>query len=299
MTTKNNITKKRSINVFGIIIGTVLILYSLLFIVMILWGFLSSFKNDFAFENSIFSLPTINKKFFNNYIKAVDQIFYPVAGESRNAGLLELTYNSIIFSVGSALISTFIPFMTGYITGKFQYKFSKFLNAAILLIMIIPITGATPAMLSMLRNFGIYNTMFSMFLMQGNFVSMYYLIFHATFKDMPNDYIEAAQIDGASQATIMFRVMMPMAKTTFFAVFLLKFIFYWNNYDLPLLFLTKKPTISLAMIRFAKPAGNGQGTAGIPGQMAGAMIFCLPIFVVFICFRNRIMGDVSMGGIKG
>lgn len=298
MSTKN-ITKKNSINVFGIIIGALLVLYSLLFIVMILWGFLSSFKNDFAFENSIFSLPTINKKFFNNYIKAVGQIFYPVAGESRNASLLELTYNSIVFSVGSALISTFIPFMTGYITGKFQYRFSKFLNALILLIMIIPITGATPAMLSMLRNLGIYNTMFSIFVMQGNFVSMYYLIFHATFKDMPSDYIEAAQIDGASQAAIMFKVMMPMAKTTFFAVFLLKFIFYWNNYDLPLLFLTKKPTISLAMMRFAKPAGNGQGTAGIPGQMAGAMIFCLPIIIVFICFRNRIMGDLSMGGIKG
>ena len=66
------------------------------------------------------------------------------------------------------------------------------------------------------------------------------------------------------------------------------------------MFLSSKPTLSLGMLRFsANPSGSGNAMAGIPSQMAGAMIFCVPIFILFMIFKNKLMGNITLGGLKG
>lgn len=301
---KNSVKKvKKSINVFRLVILILLVVYTVFLISQLVWAFLSSLKSDFVFENTeygMFNFPKINAQMFDNYVNAFGNIFYTVAGTGRRAYLLELLSNSIVYTFGCAIFNTFFPFLVGYLTARYKYRFSKVVSFVVLLVMMIPIVGNLPGEIQMAIDLGIYDSLFGVFIMQSHFLGMYYFVFHAAFSDLPNDYAEAAQIDGASNTRIMFTIFMPMAKNVFLAVFILRFVFYWNDYSIPLVYLTSRPTLALGMLRFSSnPSGSGNSMAGIPSQMAGAMIFCIPIVIIFLVFRNRIIGNVTLGGIKG
>ncbi len=294
---------KKSFSILRFAIFLLLVVYTVFLLTQLVWALMSSLKSDFVFEsteNGMFTLPKFNEKTFDNYVNAFSNIFFPISGTSRRAYLLELLLNSVIYTIGCAFLNTFVPFLMAYLTARFKYKFSKVVYITVLVVMMIPIVGNLPGQIQMAVDLGIFNTLFGVYAMQCHFLGMYFLVFHAAFSDMPNDYVEAAQIDGASNTRIMFTIMMPMAKNVFLAVFLLRFIFYWNDYSIPLVFLKSRPTLALGMLRFSSnPSGQGNAMGGIPSQMAGAMIFCIPVFILFMIFRNKLMGNISMGGIKG
>ena len=294
---------KRSVSIFKAVVLVLLVLYTVFLLSLLVWAFLSSLKSDFVFENTeygMFNFPKINAKTFDNYVNAFGNIFYTVTGTGRRAYLLELLINSTVYTFGCALLNTFVPFLVGYLTARYKYPFSKVVFFVVLLVMMIPIVGNLPGQIQMAMDLHIYNTLFGVFIMQSHFLGMFFLVFHATFADLPNDYADAAQIDGASNTRIMFAIMMPMAKNAFLAVFILRFVFYWNDYSIPLVFLTSRPTLALGMLRFSSsPSGTGNAMAGIPSQLAGAMIFCIPIVIIFLAFKNRLIGNVTLGGIKG
>ena len=76
--------------------------------------------------------------------------------------------------------------------------------------MIIPIVGNLPATIKMLNSLNLYGKIYSAYIMKGNFVNMWFLVFYAAFKSVPNDYMEAAYIDGASEFMVMTRVILPI-----------------------------------------------------------------------------------------
>lgn len=288
---------RQKMNVGTVVLLIILIVYSLILIFPLLWGVWTSFKGNLNYSDDKLWLPT--KWVFDNYTNAWKYFYIPIVRETtqEKVYLEKMLLNTVLYSLGSAFFSTFVPFLVAYLTAMFDYKFSRFINKLVLVLMIVPVVGSLPSQIQMTQNLGIYDQMWGVWILAANFLGMYYLVFYANFKSIPKDFAEAASVDGASNTRIMFRIIMPMMINSFLAVFLIKFIFYWNEYQTAIVFIPSYPTISSGLLSFESSSINE--IAGVPSKMAGCMMLCAPIIVLFIIFKNKLMGNVSVGGVKG
>ena len=163
--------------------------------------------------------------------------------------------------------------------------------------MVIPIVGNLPSEIQIARIFGLYDQIWGLWIMKANFLGMYFLVFYGVFKGIPKEYAEAAKVDGAGNFSILFRIMLPMVRNTFFVVMLIKFIEFWNDYQTPLIYLKSYPTIAYGVFYMANSRENGLST--VPMRMTSAMLAFIPVFVLFMVFQKKLVGNLTVGGIKG
>ena len=126
-------------------------------------------------------------------------------------------------------------------------------------------------------------------------IGVNYMYFHAFFQNVSNTYAEAAQIDGAGDYTIFFRIMLPQALPMFGAIFLLIWMAEWNNYSSAVLYLNKLPTLSAGIYLFQTEATN---MARFDILYMAYFVTCIPPLLIFIFFNNVLMSNISLGGIK-
>lgn len=291
--------KKKSLKfgILGIVLCVILAIYSISMLLPILYGLWTSLKDNLAFTIDPVWFP--KKPTFDNYKNAWDYFYVSVITDTYQTKvyLPQMFVNSLLYAVGCGFCQTFVPFLVAYLTARYKFALSKIINTLVVVVMMIPVVGSLPSEIQMAKTLGLFDTIWGVFIMQSNFLGMYYLVFYATFAAIPNDFVEAAEIDGANPLTIMFKIMFPMAITSFGAVFLLKFIYYWNEYQIALVYLPSFPTISKGLLNFDKATINE--IANIPSKLAGCMMLCVPIFALFLIFKNKLMGNVSLGGVKG
>ena len=155
-----------------------------------------------------------------------------------------------------------------------------------------------PSELRIMRALGMYDSLLGMMIMKANFVGgTTFLIFNVAFKGFPKDFEEAAWIDGASNFTVMMTIMMPMIKATFSTMWLLSFISFWNDYQTPLLYFPSKPTLSYGLYRFTTDTSGVAGTS-TPLALATCFLLMTPILIVFLFTSEKLIGNVSVGGLK-
>jgi multiple sugar transport system permease protein len=133
--------------------------------------------------------------------------------------------------------------------------------------------------------------------MRGNFLGMYFLIFYGGFKALPMAYSEAAKIDGAGNMDVLVKIILPLVKNTFFTIFILHFIAFWNDYNTPLVYMPSYPTIAYGLYFVTNNSVNGMSAT--PMRMAASMLMLIPILVLFLTFHKRLLGNLTVGGIKG
>ena len=91
--------------------------------------------------------------------------------------------------------------------------------------------------------------------------------------------------------------MFPFVKGTIVTVILLNFITFWNDYQTPLIYMPTHPTLAYGLYYFT--SGSYEiATSNVPTQLAGCMLMAIPLFAVFIIFQKRILGNLSLGGLK-
>jgi ABC-type glycerol-3-phosphate transport system permease component len=203
---------------------------------------------------------------------------------------------SVIYAGGCAFVQTLATCIVAYATARFDFKLSKIIYSTVLILMVLPIIGSLPSELQLTKNLGLYDTLFGPLVLKFNFIGMYYLVFYATFRGVPKAYTEAAKIDGASNMRIMTRIILPLIKNTFLTIMLINFVAYWNDYQTPLVYIPSYPTMAYGLYLYN--FSTISEISDTPMKIAGCMIVFLPILIVFIIFQKRLMGNVSMGGIK-
>lgn len=290
---KNKLNKKNS--PFYIIIGTILALYALIIVLFLVWAFLTSFKGKFYFYNVDMVMPAPFSDWeLRNYLTAWEGFSYTlIDGTKTNA--LSQVFNTLAYAGGGALMTTIATCMVAYIVSKFKYWFCDVIYIFVLFAMVIPIIGSAPAMIVLLRSLGLYDTIGGILLNKFTFCNMYFLIFYAAFKGISNEYTEAATIDGAGELMIFIKVMVPLIFPVFSTVFLIQFIEMWNDFQYAFMFMPTHPTLAYSVLYSMK---KNPKTDSVPLKFASSMILALPIFFVFVIFRNKIMGNVTMGGVK-
>lgn len=318
---RSNGKKFSSTKIVFAILAVVLILYSTFMLLMLIWGLFTSLKSidDFEYLGNVIGFPNLNSNemfnsreaFFkfqnyatiiNNFVIVRRAVFYrsgiaePIVHVCE-AGFGELLVNTVLYTVGGALIYALMPALTAYLCAKYDYKLSGVLIAVYTLMMCMPIVGSAPFELTFLRNVGLYDSSWGNYIQKMTGGGMYFFVYLAFFKGLSDTYREAASIDGASEGRIMLSVYFPLALKIISTVFLIQFVALWNDYQTPLLYLPTHPTIGYAVYYISYESFNPE-FYHTPVQVAGLMLLALPIIVLFVVFKERLMGDISLGGIK-
>lgn len=293
--------QKKKFSIFNCIIFIFLLLFAVSLLVLLFWAFSTSLKSIADFRTNKLWLPSghIWEWSWSNYQEvlkhAIITVYYQGGGDAEiGIGLQAL--NSLIFCVGCSFAGTFTPCLIAYAAAKFNYKFNSVIYGIVIVTMSLPIIGSYPSELQILNALGIYDTYFGMLIQKANFLSVYFLVFYANFKMVPNAFSESAYIDGASELRTMLQINFPMVMNTAFTVFLLQFISYWNDYQTIILYMPTHPTLSLSIFRIGTSTDNALSRP--PMSLAGSFVLVIPILIIFILLKDRITENLSMGGIK-
>lgn len=282
--------KHKKITPFSIITFIVLSIFSLVLILFLLWGLMASVKEQFAdFRINVLGFP--KQLYFQNYVTVWNHI-----EEVVDCSYLELAFNTLFISLMAALLGTFVPCVVGYLVAKYPCRFSNVFYAVALIVMSLPIIGAFPSELQLLRALNIYNTFFSVIFQKSSYLGLYFFVFVAMFKGLSNDFYDAASVDGASDFRIFFQIMLPMVLPTLGTIFLLIFVANWNDYQYPLLYIPDKPTLSYGT--YLLSTATLQDLNNTPVKMAACFMLIMPVLIIFIIFKDKLMGNISMGGLK-
>ena len=278
-------------------IWALLFLYSLTILALYIWVFINSFRIRMDFNAEPFGFP---KSFtFNNYIDAISnfkvQIFRD--GKLVSVYLEELLLNSFLYILGCALAATIAPAIVAYATSRFNFRFNVVLDGIVIVTMILPIVGALPSSLRIMEGLNLRNNFLGVWLMLASGFGFNFLIIYSTFNSLSWSSGEAALIDGASDFKVYWKIMMPLIYPTLSGLFVLAFVSNWNDYMTPLVYLAQKPTMAYGVFQFQFLASSLGYTT--PHVLAGFIISMIPILILFFIFQDKIMNNVTAGGLKG
>ena len=293
------------------IICTYLIVHSLIFLFMIFWGISTSVKtiddfmgyissNGYVEPNKIW-LPRgkFSEWGWTNYVNVFKNFYVTVTSKEfgqKQIWMEGMILNSLLYAGVTAIIQTFSHCWVAYLCQRFKYKFSGFLFNMIIIVNIIPIIGTNASMLQVFKKLNIYDTFFSFYLMKFTFTSMPFFVFYASFKVIPKDFEEAAYLDGASDFKVFFTILLPMVSGTFLIFIITGFMGYWNDYMTPLIFLPTHPTFAYGVYTLVNTTINSFNRT--PMRMATCVVLVVPIIILFLIFREKMMTSVRIGGMK-
>lgn len=275
---------------------SVLMLYVICTLLPVAWAIISSFKEKNEFIDKVLSFPSKKpgKTWFYNYGEAYRLMTY-MTTKMEQVTVWEQFANSILYVGGVTIVGTLTPCVVAYIVARYEYKFLNVVYMIVIITMALPIVGALPSEVRMVKALGLYQKIWGMWILKAHFLGTYFLIFHAQFSMISKEYTEAAKMDGASPLRVMTQIIMPLAWTTISTCMLLTFVSYWNEYQTPLLYLETKPVLAIGIYDFYISYRVTNGAT----KLAGLITLTIPILLVFIAFQNKLMTNLSIGGIKG
>ena len=312
--------KEKSVvnKIFMIVVCVVLCVYALSIITPLVWGIITSLKSnlDFTVGANVIGFPNLDKSVkwnsraeflqLANYKVVLSEFefdktvtFYIgdtlVQHKSHN-DFFAMLFNTLLIAGLGAFLQTIVPLIMGYACAKYPFKYSNVLFAIALLAMVMPVVGAYPSEITLLRNLGVYDTIFGFIFQKCYFGGMYFFVFYGFYKSLPDSYCEAAEIDGASQFRCLTMIILPLTIKMIGTIWLIQFVHFWNDYTTPLLYMPTYPTLAYGV--WFLTFGSNQSLTKLPYRVAGAMTLALPILILFIFLKDKLMGNITMGGLK-
>lgn len=265
------------------------------------WSLISSFKTNYDYIYNCIGLPKEGWQ-FSNYLTVIQNFIVQVKDPTGNVQprwvwIDVMLINSLWYAVGTSLVSTLVSFFVGYVVARFRFKFCNIIYTVIIFQMIIPTVGTMPSELRIAQSLGVYNTVHGMLFMKSYVTGLYFLSFYGALRVIPRDYEEAAYLDGAGNFRVLINVIFPMATGVFSTILLLNFITFWNDYQTPLIYMPSYPTLAYGLWYYCNHSYNAE-TSAMPFQLGGCMLMAIPLFILFIIFQKKLLGKVSLGGLK-
>ncbi len=277
-------------NLIFAIVFIFFLIYAVMLLFPVVWGFLSSLKSGGIhgeYFHNMFGLPTEWK--FSNYVQAFETI------SDSGISFVGMFWNSTWFALGSAWITMEFTAAFAYVLNKYKFRGRAFLYGIALFMVSVPIGASMVSTYRLIYDLNLDNSMLIL-VTAANVYGMNLILTYAYWTNISWTYAEAAQIDGAGFYYTYFKIMRPQVLPLMFTLGLLAFITKWNDYMSPLLYLPDMPTLATGLYRFRSIA---ERKFDYPSLYAGMFICLLPILIIFAIFSDRLLGKVSMGGIKG
>ncbi|WP_205739296.1 carbohydrate ABC transporter permease [Halocella sp. SP3-1] len=204
-------------------------------------------------------------------------------------------FNSIYIATAVTLAVLFTSSILGYVFTKFKFRGRDIIFMGLLSTMMIPAAVTMIPLYLLLGKVGLVNSHLAIIL-PGLFSVFGIFLMRQTMQSIPDEFIEAGRIDGASEFTIFFKLILPQAKATLSALAIFTFMVQWNNFLWPLIVLTseKQYTLPLGLRMF-----QGQYWTDMGLVMTGATISVIPIIIVFLFMQRTFVKGITMTGLKG
>ena len=250
------------------------------------WMLLTSVKSYSSYNAeyvpAFFTLtPTLE-----NYMSAFSQV--PLA---------RYFLNSIIFTVITTALMMAVIVPAAFAFARLEFRGKNLVFSLFLALMMIPNELVIITNYQTITNWGLRNSFAGLILPSVTSVFYIYLL-RENFAQIPDELYNAAKVDGTGDFKYLTRVMMPICKPTVITILILKIIECWNSYVWPRL-VTDDPAYFLVSNGIQEIRENGFGRENVPAMMAAVVVISIPLVVLFLAFRNKVMEGVSRGGIKG
>lgn len=272
--------------VSNIVIYALLLLWAVVVLFPFYWMVLTSIKSYGSYNSeyipSFFTLsPTLQ-----NYIDAFTTV-----------PLGNYLLNTLIFTVVTTALMLGVIILAAFAFARLDFKGKNLVFTFFLALMMIPNELVVITNFATVTNLGLRNTFTGLVLPSVTSVFYIYLL-KENFAQIPDELYYAAKVDGTSDLRYLRRVMMPICKPTIITIVILKVIECWNSYVWPRL-ITDDPNYYLVSNGIQEIRENGFGRENIPAMMAAVVVISLPLILLFLIFRKKVMAGVARGGTKG
>lgn len=203
--------------------------------------------------------------------------------------------NTALVAVGTTLISVVSSSMAAFAFSKISFRGREGLFGVYLATMMIPAQVTTIPLFLILSQAGLIGT-FQGLLLPTLFSAFSVFMLRQHFQTIPEDYLDAATIDGASSWRIFRSVVLPMSQPILAALVVILFMTAWNDYFWPLVILTDPATMTLTLVLNQL---NGQYSTRYNILMAGSLLSMIPILVIYSLAQKYFQSGLQLGGIKG
>jgi len=211
--------------------------------------------------------------------------------------LADYFLNTVIFTVATTAIMLVVIIPAAFAFSRLEFKGKNTVFTLFLALMMIPNELVIITNYVTITNLDLRNTFFGLILPSVTSVFYIYLL-KENFAQIPDELYYAAKVDGTSDLKYLFKVMIPICKPTIITVTILKVIECWNSYVWPRL-ITDDPAYFLVSNGIQEIRENGFGRENIPAMMAAVVVISVPLIIIFLIFRKKIMEGVARGGTKG
>ena len=203
--------------------------------------------------------------------------------------------NSLFISVAFTLITLVSASMAAFAFAKLRFRGSGVILSIYIATMMIPTQVTMIPLFVVMNRLGLIDSYASVIL-PSMFKPFAVFLLVQQMKTIPNDYLDAARIDGAGLFHIYFRVALPLCIPTLATLAVTTFMESWNDYLWPLLMLTDRNKMTLPI---ALSTLNGQYNTEYNVLMAGSLISMIPIIIIYIAAQKQFKAGLMAGGIKG
>lgn len=270
----------------SILLYTLLTLWAILVLFPFYWMILTSVKSYSTYNSeyipSFFTLsPTLQ-----NYVEAFTTV-----------SLGRYLWNTFLFTVITTGIMLIVIVFAAFAFARLDFPGKNLIFTLFLSLMMIPNELVVITNFATITNLGLRNTFTGLILPSVTSVFYIYLL-KENFAQVPDELYYAAKVDGTSDLRYLRRVMLPICKPTLITIVILKVIECWNSYVWPRL-ITDDANYYLVSNGIQEIRENGFGRENIPAMMAAVVVISLPLIVLFLIFRHKIMEGVARGGTKG
>ena len=283
-------SKTRRLQTKNIAFKTVVYLLLAVWAVIVLfpfyWMILSSFKSYGAYNSEYIPQFFVKSPTFENYVSAFTAV--PLA---------KYFLNTLIFTVATTAIMLVVIVPAAFAFARMNFRGKNLVFTLFLALMMIPNELVVITNFITITNLDLRNTFTGLILPSVTSVFYIYLL-KENFEQIPDELYYAAKVDGTSDLKYLLRVTLPICGPTVVTVTILKVIECWNSYVWPRL-ITDDEAYFLVSNGIQEIRENGFGRENIPAMMAAVVVISVPLIVLFLIFRKKIMAGVARGGMKG
>ena len=254
-----------------------------IFLMPIVWVVFSSFKPAgelFAWPPSLIG----KNPGLDNYILALEE-----------GDFVRYFVNTVMVSLIATLLTVVVNVMAGYVFAKYHFRGERLLFGMVMVTLMIPLEVIMIPIFKVIVATKLYDSLWGLIIPAVASPTAVFLV-RQYYVPIPNELMEAARIDGASELQIFLRVMLPLAKPVVSVLCIFSFMLRWNDYLWPKLVINNKRnyTLQLALANF-----SGEYSVDWNSLLAMSVISMIPVLIVFVTLQKYIIGGMTAGGVKG
>ena len=266
------------------------------YLMLTLWAALVLFPFYWMVLSSLKSYSAYNAEYVPRFF-TLSPTLQNYADAFTTVSLGRYFLNTLIFTTITTALMLIVITLAAFAFARLSFRGRDLVFSLFLALMMIPNELVIITNFVTITDWGLRNTFAGLILPSVTSVFYIYLL-RENFAQVPDELYYAAKVDGTSDFKYLWKVLIPICRPTLITVVILKVIECWNSYVWPRL-ITDREARFLVSNGIQEIRENGFGRENIPAMMAAVVAISLPLIVLFLIFRKKVMEGVSRGGTKG